>query len=125
MFQIVLPIVLILAYAGLPAGIVWGWMRWIREQRKATVAGILSLIGFAFATLAGLLAVGAVLFGGPGSYAYYDPRLLRIFRSGLLLSLVGFGFGMCGVWRSNPLRWLSPSCAFGMFLFWLLMASME
>jgi hypothetical protein len=112
-------------YVALPAAIVWGWVRWIRGPRKGTVSAAFSLIGFAFATMAGLLVIGAVVAGGPKGYQFYDPRLMRIFAVGIVLSLAGITFGMCGVWRGNPLRWLAPTCSLGMLAFWLLMAAME
>ncbi len=110
----------------LPAVIVWGWVRWARHTKRRTLFSILSLIGFAFATVSGLLAISSVgyahVFGG---FPFYDPRLLRIYRWGFLLSLSGIVFGISGVWRLSPLRWHAPACAAGTLVFWIVAAMGE
>jgi len=55
-------LVLLLAvaiYGGVPALMLWGWARWFRRTQPRTVPVILSLIGFALATASGLLAVSS------------------------------------------------------------------
>jgi hypothetical protein len=106
--------------------LIWGWVRWTRKPQQRSIFPILSLLGFAFATASGLLAVSSVMYSiGIGGFPHYDPRLLRIFRLGILLSLVAIVFGVGGVWRSSPLRWHAPASAVGTLMFWITTASME
>ncbi len=113
-------------YGGVPALTLWGWARWFGRTQPRTVPVILSLIGFTLATASGLLAVSSVLYAHAiGGFPYYDPRLLRMYRWGGLLSLSGLVFGMAGVWRPGPVRWLAPICSFGTLLFWFASAMGE
>lgn len=113
-------------YIGLPAVIVWGWVRWLKRTQPRTWLSILSLIGFAFATASGLLAASSVLYAHAiGGFPFYDPSLLRIYRWGALLSLSGTVFALIGVWRPGPLRWHAPACAVGTLLFWFAAAMGE
>lgn len=113
-------------YAGVPALMVWGWVRWFRRTQERTVPVVLSLIGFTLATTSGLLGASSVLYAHAiGGFAYYDPRLLRIYRWGGLLSLSGLVFSIAGVWRPGPVRWLAPVCSFGTLLFWFASAMGE
>jgi len=105
-------------YIVMPVVIVWGWLRWKKGTQPRNVFSTLSLIGFTFATASSLLAVFSIACAIAFGFRHYDPTLLKIFRSGLLLSLVGFLFAVCGVWRASPLRWHAPAGAAGMFLFW-------
>ena len=113
-------------YVGLPALMVWGWVRWFRRTQPRTLPSILSLIGFTLATASGLLAVSSVTYAHAiGGFPFYDPRLLRMYRWGGLLSLSGIVFGIGGVWRPGPVRWLAPVCSVGTLLFWFASAMGE
>jgi hypothetical protein len=113
-------------YVGLPALLIWGWIRWFRRTQPRTLPSILSLIGLALATASAMLAVSSVLYAHTiGGFPYYDPRLLRIYRWGGLLSLSGIVFGIGGVWRPGPVRWLAPVCSLGTALFWFASAMGE
>ena len=113
-------------YIGLPALMVWGWVRWFRRTQPRTLPVILSLIGLALATASGLLAVSSVLWAHSiGGFPFYDPRLLRMYRWGGLLSLSGLVFGIAGLWRPGPVRWLAPVCSFGTLLLWFASAMGE
>jgi hypothetical protein len=57
-----------------------------------------------------------------GGFPFYDPRLLKIYVCGLLLSLAGILCAIGGVWRAGPVRWHAPACAVGMLLFWFMAA---
>ena len=106
-------------YVGVPALLIWGWSRWFRRTQPRSLPVILSLIGFALATASGLLAVSSVVWAHAiGGFPYYDPRLLRMYRWGGLLSLSGLVLGIAGVWRPGPVRWLAPVCSLGTALFW-------
>lgn len=113
-------------YVGLPALMIWGWARWFRRTQPRTLPSILSLIGLTLATASGLLAVSSVMYAHAiGGFPFYDPRLLRIYRWGGLLSLSGIVFGIAGVWRPGPVRWLAPVCSLGTLLFWFASAMGE
>ncbi len=113
-------------YAGVPALTVWGWMRWFRHRQPWSLTAVLSLIGFALATASGLLAASSVIYAyATGGFPFYDPRLLRIYRWGGMLSLSGLAFAVAGVWRHGPLRWFAPVCSFGTLLFWFASAMGE
>jgi hypothetical protein len=113
-------------YVGLPALMIWGWAGWFRRPQPRTLPSILSLIGLALATASGLLAVSSVMYEHAiGGFPFYDPRLLRIYRWGGLLSLSGIVFGIGGVWRPGPVRWLAPVCSLGTLLFWFASAMGE
>ena len=113
-------------YVGLPALMMWGWARWFRRTQPRSLPSILSLIGLTLATASGLLAVSSVMYAHAiGGFPFYDPRLLRIYRWGGLLSLSGLVFGIAGVWRPSPVRWLAPVCSFGTLLFWFASAMGE
>ena len=113
-------------YLGLPVLTIWGWVRWFRRTQPRTLPSILSLIGLTLATASGLLAVSSVLYAHAiGGFPFYDPRLLIIYRWGGLLSLSGLVFGIAGVWRPGPVRWLAPVCSLGTLLFWFASAMGE
>jgi hypothetical protein len=113
-------------YVGLPALVIWGWIRWYRRTQPRTLLSILSLIGLVLATASAMLGVSSVLYAHAiGGFPYYDPRLLRIYRGGGLLSLSGIVFGIAGAWRPSPVRWLAPVCSVGTLLFWLASAMGE
>jgi hypothetical protein len=113
-------------FIGAPSLLVWGWVRWAQRPQQRSIFPILSLSGFLFATASGLLAVSSVMYSlAVGSFRYYDPHLLRIFRWGILLSLVGIILGVGGVWRPSSLRWHAPASAVGTLMFWVMAASME
>jgi hypothetical protein len=84
------------------------------------------LIGFSLATASALLAISSVIYSKMiGGYPYYDPRLLKIYACGLLLSLAGILFAIGGVWRAGPVRWHAPACGLAMLFFWAMLANSE
>jgi hypothetical protein len=110
----------IVEYAGIPALLIWGWVRWFKRPKPWTIFPILSFVGFALATASAVLAAASILYAQfIGGFAYYDPRLMKIFRSAGVISLTAIAFAVAGVWRPGPLRWHALACAIGMLLFWL------
>jgi hypothetical protein len=86
----------------------------------------MSLVAFGLATCSGLLALSSIVYAHAiDGFPYYDPRLMRIYGWGGMLSLAGTVLGVVGCWRYNPLRWFAPLCAFGMFVFWAFAATSE
>jgi len=118
-------ILAILGYLLSPIMLIWGWSRWASQPKLRTASAMLSLCGFLLATASGLLAVSSIAFAQIHHFPYYDPLLLRIFRTGTLLSLGGFAFGVSGVWRASPLRWHAPISAIATLAFWFMAATGE
>jgi len=118
-------ILIALGYVVSPPMLIWGWARWLGRPKERSVSSILSFIGFILATAAAVLAVLSVAYAQVHHFPFYDPLLLRIIRWGALLSLVGFLFGISGVWRASSLRWHTPVCALGTLAFWIVAAEGE
>lgn len=59
--SILLVLFVTIIYVGLPAVIIWGWVRWWKRAQLRTWPSILSLVGFALATASGLLAISGLL----------------------------------------------------------------
>jgi hypothetical protein len=92
-------------YLALPSVIVWGWVRWVRRTRPRGVSPKLWLIGFILATASVLVAASSIVYAQATSgFAFYDPRLMRIFRLGGRLSISGTLFASIGVWLRSSLR---------------------
>jgi hypothetical protein len=123
---VVLRLLIIAAYIGVPVILGWGWLRWSRHPRERNPLAALSLAGFVFASASALLAAGGVLYAGAiGGFPFYDPRLMRIYSYGLLLSLGAFLLSIPGMWRRNLLRWHAPGLSLAMLVLWVLWASGE
>jgi hypothetical protein len=87
---------------------------------------VLSLIGFALATVSESLAISTVVYAKvKGGFEYYDPSLMKIYARGTLLSIVGLALAAVGVWRPSSLRWHALACTFGTLLYWLVQAANE
>jgi hypothetical protein len=123
--QVMAGILVILGYLLSPVMLIWGWTRWASQPKLRNAPAILSLCGFLLATASGLLAVLSIAFAQIHHFPYYDPLLLGIFRTGTLLSLGGFAFGVSGVWRASSLRWHAPICAIATLAFWFMAATGE
>jgi hypothetical protein len=113
-------------YLAVPLGTVWGWTRWSIRSYPRTSWSMLSLIGFIFATASVVLAISSLIYAHAiGGFPFYDPLLLRIYRTGTLFSLLGILFSLIGVWGPNPLRWHAGFCSTGTLLFWFFSATGE
>ena len=103
-----------------------GWIRWFRLPHQPGVFPNLSFIGMSLtsATVFGLLAfaIYAETFGVRFSVHY--ELLVRIYKFLAPLCVLGFLFGLVGVWRRSPLRWFAPACAFCTACVWLFGALM-
>jgi len=64
-------------YGGVPALMLWGWARWFGRTQPRTVPVILSLIGFTLATASGLLAVSSGLYAHAISAIQSAPQLTK------------------------------------------------
>lgn len=104
----------------------WGWMRWLICPDRLTGSSKFSLAGLVLATSAYLLGVGGVIYGiATGGFHHYDPRLMRIFAIGILLSFLGLILGVAGMSNRNPIRWHAPASSLVMLLLWFFLASLE
>jgi hypothetical protein len=106
--------------------LIWGWVRWAKHKQPRTRYSIPSLIGFALGTVSGLLAITSMLYADVvGGFPYYDPKLIRIFGLGGLLSIAGIVFAIGGLRESSALRWHGLCFSVGMLLFWFMSAAGE
>jgi hypothetical protein len=113
-------------FLSFPVVMVWGWVRWARHKNPITLFSILSLIGFALATLSESIAISMVIYARlTGGFDFYDPILMKIYAVGTLLSLVGFIFAIVGIWKPSSLRWLALGCTVGTLLYWFIQAASE
>jgi hypothetical protein len=113
---------------GIPALLLWGWIRWSKQKDSypRTRSSTLSFIGFSLATASAALAFATHLYARfVHGFPYYDPALLKISAIGCLLSIIGIALGVAGTGRPHAVRWLAPVCAFGTLVFWLLAMSSE
>jgi hypothetical protein len=117
---------LILTFIVWPVAVAYGWYRWIQTEREPSLLSKLSFIGHVFATFSLVLAVGSIfVVDTMGGSRFWDPTLLKIYRAGFVLSLVGLITAITGASKSNALRWSAPLAAFGAMLFWFASASGE
>jgi hypothetical protein len=76
--------------------------------------------------MSALIAVCSSLYASArGGFAYYDPKLITVYRAGFLLALGGLISGVGGVWRPNALRWYSPALSIAMIVLWCIWMSGE
>jgi len=123
--QAIFGIIAALGYLGPPIILVWGWARWLSRPKTWSIPAILSMISLVLAIASALLAASSIVFAQFHHFGYYDPLLLRIFRTGMLLSLGGIVFGISGVWRETSLRWHAPISGIATLAFWFMAASGE
>lgn len=117
-------LLIILGIVG-PIMLTWGWIRWIMQSEKRTLAAILSLIGFLLATASALVAVSFITVVAFHGVYNLDPLWPSVFNFATWLSLAGVVFGVGGVWRPSLLRWHSPVSAVGILAFWMLLFSLQ
>ena len=112
---------LVLPVLGCLVTMVVGSTRRFEESRQAGIFSRFSLIGMSLssATVFGLLAfaIYAETFGVQFSVHY--ELLVRIYKFLAPLCVLGFLFGLAGVWRRGALRWYAPACAFFTACLWL------
>ncbi len=120
LFLVVAATLLILAL------ILWGWVRWSKDESPRSRSSTFSLFGFSLATASAVLAIATALYARfVHSFPDYDPTLLKIYALGCLLSIGGIALSVAGSGRPNPVRWLAPICSFGTLVFWLLAMTNE
>lgn len=114
------------AFLSFPVVMTWGWMRWKRRKRPMTLISALSLIGFVLATTSELIAIAMVIYARiTGGFGFYDPTLMRIYVTGMLLSGFGLILAIAGAWKPSSLRWHALVCTLGTLVYWLVQAAGE
>lgn len=109
-----------------PVLLLWGWVRWAKNQTLRTTSSTLAFAGLCFATASACLAISTHLYARfVSSFPSHDPALQKIYISGSLLSSLAILCGVAGSGRRSPLRWLAPVCAFATLLFWLIAITSE
>ena len=112
--------------AGAPVILIWGWIRFAKLPRLSTISSILSLIGLILATTSAILGAFMVAHAAAtGGYPYYDPRAMRIYAWGTLLSVAGIGLGIGGAFQAGSLRWQVPVSGLCLLAFWVIAAEGE
>jgi hypothetical protein len=124
--QVTFGTLMAIGFLALPIMLARGWIRFAKLPRLGTVGSVLSLIGLILATASAALAVSsigyAVVIRG---FPYYDPRLMRIFRWGIFLSLGGIVLGTGGIGKRTSARWHVPVSGVCMFVSWIVAAEGE
>ena len=116
---------LIVIFAG-PVLMIWGWLDWALKPNAEGWLKFLSLSGFTFGSASVFLAAGSLAYSSSiGGFAFYDPLLMKIYRTGFLLSLSGLIFGLLGIWRKHLLRWRAIGLSLSTMLMWFVFAMGE
>lgn len=124
--RIFLWLVALLGLGLAPVTLIWGWVRWSRSPRQRDIASLASFSGFMCVSASALIALAGLVYSKAiGGFPFYDPRLLRIIRHGILIATVGLILGLAGIWRRNALRWHCLLAAVGMIAFWIVIAEGE
>jgi hypothetical protein len=121
MNNVVMVVLMIGAYLGVPIVLVSGWFRWWRRSEAESLVSRFALAGFVAGSASAALALGSVIYSlAIGGFPYWDPRLIRIYGVGLLLSLGAMALSLGGTLRRNALRWHAPALSAGMLILWVL-----
>jgi hypothetical protein len=124
--QLLFGTLIVVGFLGAPVLLMWGWIRFAQQPKLGTLSSILSLIGLILATTSAVLAVSSIAYAVvTHGFRYYDPRLLRIFRWGILLSLGAILLGTGGIGRPSSARWQVPVSGLCMLAFWIIAAEGE
>jgi len=124
--EFVFEAVSIFVFVMTPPVMVWGWIRWARREKRWTAGSVSSLSGFVLATGSALLAVALSIYGHLiGGFDFYDPRLMRFYAWGTLISLFALVLALTGAWRRSTLRWHALFCSFGTLVYWFALAEAE
>src|ERR1700675_1080335 len=124
--QVTFGTLMAIGFLASPIMLAWGWIWVAKLPRLGTAGSVLSLIGLILATASAALAVSsigyAVVIRG---FQYYDPRLMRIFRWGIFLSLGGIVLGTGGIGKRTSPRWHVPVSGVCVLVFWIVAAEGE
>ncbi|HWY07449.1 MAG TPA: hypothetical protein VNY24_11365 [Candidatus Acidoferrales bacterium] len=126
LMEVTFGILTAIGFLASPIMLAWGWIRFAKLPRLGTVGSVLSLIGLILATASAALAVSSVGYAVViRGFPYYDPRLMRIFRWGVFLSLGGIVLGTGGIGKRTSPRWHVPVSGACMLVFWIVAAEGE
>jgi hypothetical protein len=119
-------LLLLFGYLVAPTALVWGWVRWMKQQpRLWTISSTLSFVGFLLASASALFALGMIHYALAGWFEHTSntPNFSLFFRwmqRGEVLSLAAFAFAVGGVFQRSSIRWQAPASAIGTLAFWLI-----
>ena len=99
-----------------------GWARWSKNSRSYTASAEWSFAGFVFATASAALAIITILVALVRPLPISHPLSLLTYAVAFLLSIMGTGAALAGIWKPGPLRWFAPLCAGGTTVFWFMVA---
>jgi hypothetical protein len=126
LMQVVFGTLMVVGFLASPVMLVWGWIRFAKLPNLGTGGSIFSLIGLILATASAVLAVSSIAYAVTiRGFPYYDPRLMRIFRWGIFLSLGGILFGTVGIGPRTSARWHAPVPGVCILVFWIVAAAGE
>lgn len=113
-------IIAVVILGGLAAWLGWGWHSWIRHRPEHLIGGMkCSLAGFLLASASAVLEIASGTYAQfVNGFRFQDPTLLRIYRWGALLALLGLIIGLFGIARNTPLRWKAPALSMVLLLLW-------
>ena len=97
-----------------------GWARWSKNSRLYTASAEWSFAGFVAATVSAALVIITILVALVRPLPINHPLSLFTYATALLLSIMGVGAALAGIWKSGPLRWHAPLCAGGTTVFWFM-----
>jgi hypothetical protein len=118
-------ILVAMSYAVAPFSLIYGWIRWARKPKLASILERLSFTGFISASTSAVIAISTAILAQVDHFGFYDPTLMKLMKWGSLFSLVGIVLATGGLFKKSPLRWLAPLCAMGTLAFWLFAAAGE
>ena len=115
-----------LLWVVIPALLFRSWLLWLRQKNQPSTRSFsFSWIGLVLASLSSLTAIGGFVFSAVVGPAYYDPVLMKIFFTGLLISLAALLAGLCGLQGKDSIRWHSVALGSSTVLFWFFSMSFE
>src|SRR5690349_14683931 len=74
---------------------IYGWQKWLVLRRESSTKPLHAItVAWALASASAILYVGTTFVGLIRRWPFYDPVLMAIYKTGLLLALVGFLSGL-------------------------------
>lgn len=124
--QLLMIVMALVAFAGVPIAIIWGWVRWARDSGGSTFWSKVSFVGFLLANASVCTCVvGVASARDVGGFPDYGPQVSKMMWIGACISPIGFVISLIGCWRPSVLRWIAPLSAAGAMALWVITAGSE